>query len=302
MKNLITCLVVSLLSVLNTQADDFIEVSNMHRYVLTWNEGGTEWIAESFESDPWYGKESHCGGFASQESDIQVTDDVSVEFNCYVNQAYGCGGENGVFVEFQLLQARAVDWTWNLNDTSEPLASLLAYAELMGPNGLVDEGVSIAPAGTYQLSVFMHTYGGGGHNSTGTLTGNLLFSPNDCNGNGEDDAIDIKLGYSVDCNGNGYPDECEIDEGTSPDCNENGIPDSCDIIEGSSSDFDSSGIPDDCECLADISLDDDQVNIHDLLSLIAVWGTDSPTGDINYDGSVNVHDLLLLIGAWGACP
>jgi len=61
-------------------------------------------------------------------------------------------------------------------------------------------------------------------------------------------------------------------------------------------------IAEDCTpCLADIALDDDQVNVHDLLSLIAVWGTDSTTGDINYDGIVNIHDLLLLIAAWGPC-
>ena len=62
-------------------------------------------------------------------------------------------------------------------------------------------------------------------------------------------------------------------------------------------------ITDDCSlCLADIALDDGQVNVHDLLSLIAVWGTTSPSADINFDGTVNVHDLLLLIAAWGACP
>ena len=61
-------------------------------------------------------------------------------------------------------------------------------------------------------------------------------------------------------------------------------------------------ITDDCTpCLADIALDDGQVNVHDLLSLIAVWGTDSPSADINSDGIVNVHDLLLLIAAWGEC-
>jgi hypothetical protein len=61
-------------------------------------------------------------------------------------------------------------------------------------------------------------------------------------------------------------------------------------------------ITDDCSlCLADIALDDGQVNVHDLLSLIAVWGTTSPSADINFDGTVNVHDLLLLIAACGEC-
>ena len=47
--------------------------------------------------------------------------------------------------------------------------------------------------------------------------------------------------------------------------------------------------------------DDGQVNVNDLLSLIAVWDTSSPVGDINYDGTVNIEDLLILIAAWGPC-
>ena len=34
------------------------------------------------------------------------------------------------------------------------------------------------------------------------------LSENDCNNNGEDDAIDIALGTSPDANGDGIPDEC----------------------------------------------------------------------------------------------
>jgi hypothetical protein len=37
----------------------------------------------------------------------------------------------------------------------------------------------------------------------------VLLSGEDCNANGEDDAIDIYLGVSVDANGDGVPDECE---------------------------------------------------------------------------------------------
>lgn len=61
-------------------------------------------------------------------------------------------------------------------------------------------------------------------------------------------------------------------------------------------------IAEDCTpCLADIALDDGQVNVHDLLILIAIWGTDSPSADINSDSIVNIHDLLILIAEWGPC-
>ena len=32
----------------------------------------------------------------------------------------------------------------------------------------------------------------------------------DCNGNGQDDDVDIDLGVSADCNGNRVPDECDL--------------------------------------------------------------------------------------------
>ena len=122
----------------------------------------------------------------------------------------------------------------------------------------------------------------------------------DCNNNGEVDLKEVMADSSLDCNSNFIIDECELDEVT--DCNSNGNLDSCDLEDGLSQDVNGSGIPDECECLADIALDDGQVNVNDLLILIAVWDTTSPTGDINYDGIVDVEDLLILIAAWGACP
>jgi hypothetical protein len=113
--------------------------------------------------------------------------------------------------------------------------------------------------------------------------------------------------YEDDCDsdGDGVPndaDNCYLYNPDQADCNENGIGDICDIAELQSYDINGNYIPDECECLADISLDDGQVNVNDLLSLIAVWDTTSPVGDINYDGTVDIEDLLLLIAAWGACP
>jgi hypothetical protein len=122
----------------------------------------------------------------------------------------------------------------------------------------------------------------------------------DCNNNGQEDLIEVANDLNLDCNSNLILDECELNEIT--DCNSNGKLDSCDLEEGLSQDVNESGIPDECECLSDIALNDNQVNIHDLLNLIALYGTNSEIADINYDGNVNIHDLLLLIGAWGVCP
>ncbi|MFT4593584.1 MAG: hypothetical protein ACI9JK_001296 [Phycisphaerales bacterium] len=122
----------------------------------------------------------------------------------------------------------------------------------------------------------------------------------DCNSNGITDINEIIEDATLDCNMNFIIDECELDEIT--DCNSNGNLDSCDLEEGLSQDVNGSGIPDECECLSDIALNDNQINIHDLLNLIALYGTNSEIADINYDGNVNIHDLLLLIGAWGVCP
>jgi len=58
----------------------------------------------------------------------------------------------------------------------------------------------------------------------------------------------------------------------------------------------------DITCGGDIFGNDGLVNVHDLLTLIAAWGTSDPTADINDDNIVNIHDLLLLIADWGVCP
>lgn len=62
---------------------------------------------------------------------------------------------------------------------------------------------------------------------------------NDCNMNGEDDAIDILNAISPDVNSNGIPDECE-------DCNGNSILDPSEII-GGAPDVDGNGILDECQ-------------------------------------------------------
>ncbi|MEE2906861.1 MAG: S8 family serine peptidase [Planctomycetota bacterium] len=54
-------------------------------------------------------------------------------------------------------------------------------------------------------------------------------------------------------------------------------------------------------CPADIAGQDGVVNIEDILALLAGFGLDDPTADIDGDGDVDIEDLLLLINAWGAC-
>ncbi|MFO0784183.1 MAG: hypothetical protein U0636_10930 [Phycisphaerales bacterium] len=63
-------------------------------------------------------------------------------------------------------------------------------------------------------------------------------APFDCNGDGQDDAIQLAQGLLPDCNANGRPDACDISAGLLPDANHNGIPDPCE------SDCDGNGIPD----------------------------------------------------------
>jgi len=153
----------------------------------------------------------------------------------------------------------------------------------------------------------------------------------DCNINGTPDECDIAEGFSTDKNGDGIPDECqsdcnsngipdlyEIETGLATDCDENGIPDDCDwpnagdcdddgVIDGCEIDVNYDWVPDDCQCIADFT-GDGRVAVHDLLSLIAVWGeTPSPhedpmPEDLNIDFEIDILDMLLLIGAWGDCP
>jgi glucose/arabinose dehydrogenase len=59
----------------------------------------------------------------------------------------------------------------------------------------------------------------------------------DCNGNGVDDAEDLKAGTSQDCNFNAIADDCDTATGRSEDCNANANPDECEVGQASSFDF-----------------------------------------------------------------
>jgi len=59
-------------------------------------------------------------------------------------------------------------------------------------------------------------------------------------------------------------------------------------------------------CPADLN-GDENVNVTDLLTLLALWGTDGNgdedvSADLDASGVVNVNDLLILLSAWGECP
>jgi len=100
-------------------------------------------------------------------------------------------------------------------------------------------------------------------------------------------------------------DECNVVPGYiiefSGDCNNDGIVDYGQILDGSLLDTDSDGVPDICECSADLD-SDLVVSIHDLLIVIAEYGTTNPIGDANFDGIVDVNDILVVIASWGTCP
>ncbi len=55
-----------------------------------------------------------------------------------------------------------------------------------------------------------------------------------------------------------------------------------------------------CPCLGDGS-GDGLVDVHDLLAMIAAFGTDDDVWDFDQDGLVGVNDLLVVIAAWGEC-
>lgn len=102
----------------------------------------------------------------------------------------------------------------------------------------------------------------------------------DCNGNFQEDTLDLLYGFSKDCNTNGLPDECEPDE--------NG-----------------DGIPDDCLTCCVVPGDADEngrISITDITFLVAniFAGGAAPTcqdqADANGDNSLNIGDVTYLIG------
>ena len=55
-----------------------------------------------------------------------------------------------------------------------------------------------------------------------------------------------------------------------------------------------------CPCPGD-GFPDGTVDVHDLLGMIAAFGSDDETWDFDGDGLVGVNDMLVLIASWGPC-
>lgn len=86
------------------------------------------------------------------------------------------------------------------------------------------------------------------------------------------------------------------------DCNGNGIDDACEIVSGTVSDDDGDGVPDGCgeACSGDLD-GDSAVGGADLAVLLSAWGQKGDT-DLTGDGTTDGADLASLLSAWGACP
>ncbi|MEM8712797.1 MAG: hypothetical protein AAGG01_17735, partial [Planctomycetota bacterium] len=68
----------------------------------------------------------------------------------------------------------------------------------------------------------------------------------DCNGNCQDDQVDVANGLATDCDGDGVLTECQSGI---EDCNGNGVPDCQDLADGTESDVNGNGVADSCESL-----------------------------------------------------
>lgn len=127
-----------------------------------------------------------------------------------------------------------------------------------------------------------------------------VAAPQDCNGNGIDDIIDICTGFSLDCNNNGIPDECE------PDCDGNGIPDECDIIDDPANrDCNGNGLLDTCEIADNPNLDLDGDGVLDVCQaagdvIITEIMYNPPTDEFESEWVeiMNVSDAPVDISGW----
>jgi hypothetical protein len=93
----------------------------------------------------------------------------------------------------------------------------------------------------------------------------IALSGGDCDGNGEDDTIDILLDAGGDVNENGVLDACEA-------------------------------------CVADVD-GDGAVGFGDLIQVLSSWGECDAdcVADLDGDGVVAFGDLILVLSGWGPC-
>lgn len=86
------------------------------------------------------------------------------------------------------------------------------------------------------------------------LPATALCGREDCNGNGQDDSLDLAVGAAQDCNGNGVPDSCDLASGAAADCNNNNLVDECEVFLPGV-DCDGNGQVDFCEITQDPAKD-----------------------------------------------
>ncbi len=100
-----------------------------------------------------------------------------------------------------------------------------------------------------------------------------------------------------DLNANGVPDDLD-------DCNGNGQDDFVDLITGVAADVNLNRVPDECEfrCVADFN-QDGGVDGGDVDAFFAAWEGGDPHADVNQDGGIDGADVSTFFAAWevGSC-
>ncbi len=172
-------------------------------------------------------------------------------------------------------------WNWDVVVVAHEMGHNLGTPHTHDYSPPIDQCTTGLPQRGTIMS-YCHTNGGGLLNTDMSMhtrvadfiannnpPGNCLW--HDCNGNGQNDEVDIQFSLSADANSDGIPDECEdcngnglldpaeiaagaadvnnngILDSCELDCNGNGLPDSWEIRMETAFDFNGNGVPDSCE-------------------------------------------------------
>jgi len=115
---------------------------------------------------------------------------------------------------------------------------------LPGNNALERAIINNSPAQSFAFDVYVNNLA---YQTSPNAHANVCNGRvNDCNGNNQEDSLDITGFNFADCNGNLVPDTCDLVLGAL-DCNANGLIDSCEIIAGTVLDVNLNGRPDSCD-------------------------------------------------------
>jgi hypothetical protein len=83
------------------------------------------------------------------------------------------------------------------------------------------------------------------------------------------------------------------------DCNGNGQDDTIDILSGVSTDLNHDGIPDECQCAPDFN-HDGLLNSQDFFDFNTAFFAGAPSADFNNDGHINSQDFFDFLTAFFA--